>query len=542
MTGRLVQARLTEGVARRGRGFALAALCTLLFLTFLDNTVVAVVLGDVQSSVHAGVQSLQWIVGAYALVFASVMLAAGAIGDEFGHRKVMLSGAGVFCAGSVLCALAPSSGVLIAGRAVMGLGAAGSEPGTLAMLRHLYPASRARARATGVWAAVTGLALALGPVIGGILVGIGTWRWIFWFNLIFGIAALAVGAYLLPETSQPLAPRVDALGFFLGGGALATLVFAIINGENGGYLSGKELSIFACSAVLGSAFIWWQQRAAHPLLDLRYLRVPAFAVSNLVAFTAYFGTFAIFFFTALYLRVVVGDSGYELAARFLPMMVTMIAASVLAGRWTARAGSRPPIVVGCLLFAAGLVVTDRFLNPHPAYLPLAIGLTVAGIGIGTTIVPITFAALNAVPADRAGMASSATNTSREIGAVAGTAVLGSIVNAQLTGHLTTQLRQLGVPANFQSIVISAVEHGGVPSSGQGAGAAGAAGASNQTLVDQVINATYRAFYAGLHISLILSAVAIMLVGALAAFVLRGDRGVVEMEGGGLAPEHGTGAA
>src|ERR1035441_6239692 len=177
--------------ARHGRrppapGGAVAVL----FLTFLDNTIVSVALGSVQGELHAGVTALQWVVSAYALTFAGAMLAFGMVSDEFGRKKVMLAGAGIFCAGSVLSALAPNIGLLIAGRAVMGLGAAASEPGTLSMLRHLYTDERRRTRALGVWAAVSGLALALGPVIGGALVGVWNWRAIFWFNLFFGLAAL----------------------------------------------------------------------------------------------------------------------------------------------------------------------------------------------------------------------------------------------------------------------------------------------------------------------------------------------------------------
>jgi len=497
---------------RRGSAFALAALCTLLFLTFLDNTVVSVALGDVQSSLGAGVQSLQWVVNGYALVFASVMLAAGAIGDEFGHRKVMLAGAGVFCAGSIVCAVAPNSNVLIGGRALMGLGAAGSEPGTLAMLRYVYPERRERARATGVWAAVCGLALALGPVIGGTLVGLGGWRWIFWFNLILGVAALAVGAAMLPETHNPQAHRVDTAGALLGATALALFVFAVINGETAGFSSAEVLALFAAAVVTAAAFGWWQQRAAHPLLDLSYVRDRSFATSNVVAFAAYFGTFAIFFFSALYLRVVVGFSGYRIALQFLPMMIVMIVASVFAGRWTARVGARVPVVVGCLLFGFGLLLSDRFLGVHPAYVPLAVSLAVAGAGVGVTIVPTTFAATSAVHAERVGMASSAVNTSREIGAVLGTAVLGAIVNAQLTGHLSDQLRRLGVPANFQSIVIGAVEHGGLPNGAQTSSAVSQYG----SIVNKVIDAAYGAFYSGLHVCLLVSAIVVLCAAAIAA--------------------------
>src|SRR5689334_23067915 len=222
-------------VPRGGQALALGTLCTLLFLTFLDNTVVSVALGDIQTSLKANVADLQWVVGAYALTFASIMLACGMIGDELGRKKVMLAGAAVFCAGSVLCALAPNVQTLIAGRAVMGLGAAASEPGTLSMLRQLYPDDRARSRAIGIWVATSGFALAAGPVIGGILTGLWSWRGIFWFNLAFGLAALIVAMRILPESADPTAARVDTAGTLLGAGGLAALVSAIIEAETEGF-------------------------------------------------------------------------------------------------------------------------------------------------------------------------------------------------------------------------------------------------------------------------------------------------------------------
>src|SRR5229473_6678411 len=321
-------------LAPRRRPLALACLCTVLFLTFLDNTVVSVALASIQSDLHGGVSELQWVVGAYALTFASLMLACGMMGDKFGRKKIMLAGAGVYCVGAALAALAPSIGILIAARSVMGVGAAASEPGTLSMIRHLYPDERSRNRALGVWAAVSGFSLALGPVLGGALVGAWSWRGIFWFDVTFGLAALAVAAMVLPESADPKAGRVDIPGTVLGAAALAALVFAVINGETAGFAAAGVIALYCVSAVAVAAFVIWERRAPHPLLDLHFLRVARFATPNVIAACCYFATFAIFFFTALYLGEVAGYSGYRIAAVFLPMTVVMIAASLEAGRLT----------------------------------------------------------------------------------------------------------------------------------------------------------------------------------------------------------------
>jgi EmrB/QacA subfamily drug resistance transporter len=507
-------------VSGRGRPLALAVLCTILFLTFLDNTVVSVALGSVQTDLHAGVSALQWVVSAYALTFAAAMLAFGMVADEFGRKRVMLIGVGIFCAGSVLAALAPNTGVLIAARAVMGLGAAASEPGTLSMLRHVYDDERARTRALGVWTAVSALALAAGPVIGGALVGAWNWRGIFWFNLAFGLAALIAGAVLLPESADPDAHRVDIGGVVLGAGALAALTFAIINAETVGFAAPAVIVLLCVAAAAGAAFIWRERRAPHPLLDLRYLRVPAFLTANLVAFAAFFATFAVFFFTALYLQEVAGFTGYRIALTFLPMTALMIAASLLAGRWTSAAGPRWSIFAGCVLFGAGLLLTTASLSPSPAYAPLAGALALTGIGIGTTLVPVTSAALSAVPARRSGMAASAANTSREIGAVTGVAILGALVDSQLQSSLTGRLKHLGIPPTFQSIVIHAIDTGAVPSSGNASGAGGAEGAGHASLVQQVIDAAYSAFYTGLRDALVLSAILVLAAGLVTLVLLR----------------------
>jgi EmrB/QacA subfamily drug resistance transporter len=512
-------------LAGRGRGTAIAlgVLCTILFLTFLDNTVVSVALGSVQTELGAGVSALQWVVSAYALTFAGAMLAFGMIGDQFGRKRVMLAGVVIFCAGSVLAAFARDTGVLITGRAVMGLGAAASEPGTLSMLRHLYDDERSRARALGVWTAVSGLALAAGPVIGGALVGLWNWRGIFWFNVAFGLAALVAGWLVLPESADPDPRRVDVTGAILGAAALTALTFGIIDAESDGFTAAGVLLLLCVAALAAAAFFWRESRAVHPLLDLRFLRVPRFGTAIVVAFCAYFATFAVFFFTALYLQEVVGYDGYKIALVFLPMAVLMIAASLAAGRWTAAAGPGWSILAGCVLFGGGLLATAFTLSADPPVLPLAAALALTGVGIGATVVPITSDALSAVPAARSGMAASATNTSREIGAVTGVAILGALVNSRLRSSLTGRLRHLGIPANFQSIVIHAIETGGVPSSGHSQGAGGAAGAGHGSLVQEVIQAAYTAFYTGLRAALILSAILVLVSGA-GSFVLLRRRG------------------
>jgi len=496
------------------RPLALASLCTLLFLTFLDNTVVSVALASIQQDLHGGVAALQWVVGGYALTFASLMLAFGMLGDKFGRKKVMLAGAGVFCLGAGVGAVATSIGMLIAARAVMGLGAAASEPGTLSMIRQLYPDERGRNRALGVWAAVSGLALAVGPVLGGALVGVWSWRGIFWFNVAFGLAALVVAALVLPESADPGAGRVDVLGTVLSGGALTALIFAIIDGESAGYAAPGVLALFAVFLVAGAAFVLWERRATFPLLDLRYLRVPRFTTPNVVAYCTYFATFAIFFFTALYLGVIAGYSAYQIAGLFVPMTVMMIIAALLAGRWVTVVGARWLLVVGCLLFAGGLLLTNMVINPAPAYLPLTAALGLAGIGIGTCVVPVTSSVLGTVPAARSGMAASATNTSREFGAVTGIAILGAVVNAELRSGLASRMTHLGASAALQQYVLQVIETGSV-SLGHGT-------PTGNDPLDQIVRAGYAAFTSALHDALYLSA-ALLAAAALLSAVTLGQR-------------------
>ena len=506
-----------------GRSAALATLCLVLFLTFLDITIVSVALAGIQTDLHAGVSALQWVVGAYALTFAASMLTFGTIGDQFGRKKVMLAGICVFIAGALMAAIAglamagsAALAVVIAGRAVMGVGAAASEPGTLSMLRHIYPEYTSRNWALGVWSAVSGSALALGPVVGGALVYAWGWPSIFWFNVLFGLIALVATVVVIPENSDPTFQRIDLLGAAFGAVTLAALIFAVIHAESAGFGSAVVIALFCVSAVFAVLFVWQENRAERPLLDLQFMRIPRFATPNIVAFCAYFATFAIFFFTALYLEEVTGYNGGQIAEVFLPMTVLMILSSLLAGRWTTVLDIRWSIVGGCAAFAAGLLWTNAVISPSPPYLPLAAALALTGIGIGACVVPITSSVLAVVPPERSGMAASTTNTSREVGAVMGVAVLGAIVIGKLQSSLVASLTRLGLPKSIQPIVINGVLTGSEPSAG---GSSSQAPAGQGKLVREVIHATYSAFQSGLHDALYVSAGLVAAAGVLTAITI-----------------------
>ncbi|MGH9046454.1 MAG: MFS transporter, partial [Acidimicrobiales bacterium] len=409
------------GLGSPAQAVALATLCVVLFLTVLDNTIVSVGLANVQSNLHAGVTSLQWVVNGYALTFAAFMLAAGTMGDLLGRKKMMLVGVSVFCAGSALAALSPNVDWLIAGRVVMGLGAAASEPGTLSIIRHVYPDRKTRADALGVWAAVSGLALALGPVIGGALVGVSSWRDIFWFNLFVGAIAFAMALAFVPETADPEGRRIDVPGIVLGAMALASGSFAVIQGEQSGYGTWWIIVLFVLAGLTAVVFVTVERRSKSPMLDIKLFARPPMAGSNFTAFAAYFGIFSIFFFTALYMQVVADASAYQTAIDFLPMAAGLILSSIVTGPWVARIGPRIPMTVGCLLAAGGVFATGAVLSPTVGFSTLGWVLPIAGVGFGMALVPITSTPLAVVPPERSGMAASATNTSRELGAVFGVA-------------------------------------------------------------------------------------------------------------------------
>ncbi len=447
------------------RAGALGAVLGVLFLTFLDTTIVSVTLGDMETDISAGVIPLQWVINAYSLTFASLMLVGGSLGDRFGRRRLMLGGIAVFCAGSLVCALASGVTAIIVGRAIMGAGAAAAEPGTLSVIRQLYPDRGERARALGAWSAVSGLALALGPVIGGLLVGAGDWQTVFWFNLALGVVLLGAVWLAVPESRDPAPGRLDIAGFLLATVGIGSIIYAAIAGEYQGFGDPQIVALFVIGTLCLIAFWPVESSVESPLLDPEYVRAPIVRVALFAAFAVYFGAFAIFFLTALYLDVGLQYSGWKLAGMFAPMATAIVLGGLATGPWVARRGSRLPMAVGCATAAVGMLLARVVISDGAqlSFWLLALALTLTGAGFGVTVVPLTSAVLSHIPARHSGVAASATNTARQLGAVVGVAALGAIVNVHLKAGVTAYLldRPFGVDlSNFKDPVIKILETGG----------------------------------------------------------------------------------
>jgi EmrB/QacA subfamily drug resistance transporter len=499
-------------------------LCLVLFVTFLDNTIVAVALSDIQLQLHAGIQALQWIVSGYALPFAGLMLTFGTIGDRLGRRATMLAGLAVFTAGSVLGSVAVSSGMLIGARVIMGVGAAASEPGTLSMIRQLYPGGAERARALGIWSAISGLALAAGPVIGGLLVGLWGWRLVFIFNVAVGLIALIGVARILPESRTPSRFRLDEGGFLLAALAVTAGVFATILGETDGFGTWWIIALYGLAALAAGLFVGNELRAAEPALDLHFFGNGAFTAGMTFAFTGFFAVFAVFFFLPLFVELLAQRSSVDVAADFAPMAVCMIVASLLSGRWVARAGPGIPMAVGGVVAAAGLFFTDAFLSVSSGIELFGWSLSLVGGGLGVVMVGATASVLSAVPADRSGMAASAVNTSRELGAVVGVTVLGAIINAQLTTNLLHKLSSVkGLPASIRDQVIAAVTTGQVNTGQSSLPKTGPIA----KIIDQVLGAAESSFTSGLTMVLTLSASLVLLSSLIALVTARRTPGSLQ---------------
>ncbi|MCU4187161.1 DHA2 family efflux MFS transporter permease subunit [Acidiferrimicrobium sp. IK] len=393
------------------------------FMVSLDNLVVTMALPSIRSHLHASLASLEWTINAYTLSFAVLILTGAALGDRFGRRRVLTLGLAVFTLASAGAAMAPDVTVLVIARAVQGAGAAAVLPLTFTILASAVPAER-RGAALGVLGGVSGLAVAVGPLVGGAVVQGASWQWIFWINVPIGLAALPFAATRLSETRARA--HLDPLGLILASAGLFGIVFGLVKASDDGWTSPAVLAPLAAGVVAMIGFIFWQARAAHPMLPLRFFRNRAFAASNAASLLFSFGMFGSIFLLAQFLQTALGYSPLEAGLRTLPWTAMPLLVAPVAGPLSDRIGGRPFMVGGLALQAAGLAWVAALIGTHTTYLALVAPFVLCGLGMALFFIPVANVVLGAVPAADQGAASGANNAIRELGGVLGIAVLATV--------------------------------------------------------------------------------------------------------------------
>ncbi|HET9310310.1 MAG TPA: MFS transporter [Actinomycetota bacterium] len=448
-----------EGSDAREKVIVLLTMCFALAMVMIDNTVVNVALPTLNRELGASISDLQWIVDGYVLAFASLLLTGGIIGDRYGRKRTFLTGLAVFTASSLACALAADSAQLIAARAVQGVGAALLMPGTLSILTVTFPPQE-RAKAIGLWAGVSGLALALGPTLGGYMVEHLGWESVFFVNVPIGIVAMAVAIRTVRESRSDEERRLDIGGLLLGTGSLFGFTYALIEANQLGWTDPLIVGGLTIGALLGIGFLAWEHRTTHPMLPLAFFRIPAFTAGNVVAFSVSLGMFATFFFLSLFMQnpFLRGYTAFETGLRFLPMTLMIVVTAPNAGRYASKHGSRAPMTYGLILAGGGLIALSR-LTPDTPYWVMAVLFVIMGHGMASTMAPMTAAVMNAVGPQRAGLGSATTNSSREVGGVFGIALLGTILFTRLESVLGPSLSGLGLTPGQRTAITSAAGHG-----------------------------------------------------------------------------------
>jgi EmrB/QacA subfamily drug resistance transporter len=414
--------------------WTLAAVSIGLFMIMLDNTVVNVALPSMQRGLHLTLSELEWIVAGYALTFAAFMLTGGKLADLLGRRLIFMAGLVVFTGASLACGLAPNGGFLIGARVVQGLGGALMNPATLSIVTATFP-PRERGTAIGIWAGVSAMALAIGPLVGGLLTEHVNWNWIFFINVPIGVAGLLAIPLLIDETKDTShEQRPDVPGLVASAVGLFALTYAFIEANSYGWTSGRIVGAFAIAAVAGAAFLVLEMRQRLPMLDLSLFRNRTFSGANTAMMFVGLAMFGTFFYVSLYMQQVLRYSPVEAGASFLPMTLLIIAIAPQAGRLADRFGSRW-LVGGGMTLLAIMLVYYSWLGQHESFWSLLPGLLIGGTGMAITMTPTTAAAMSSVPVDKAGVGSAVLNSMRQVGGSLGIAVMGAIVASTQSSSL-----------------------------------------------------------------------------------------------------------
>jgi EmrB/QacA subfamily drug resistance transporter len=493
-------------IAHRRRWLTLTVLCISLMVIGLDNTILNVALPTLSHTKAAGGlgasgSALQWIVDSYTLVFAGLLLTMGSLGDRFGRYKLLTFGLVVFGTGSVLSAFAPSAGVLIFTRSMMGIGGACIMPGTLSILSNVFRNSGERAVAIGIWAGVSALGVGIGPVAGGALLTHFWWGSVFLVNVPIVITALTLGYFLVPDSWDKTTPRLDPGGAALSIVSLGVLLWAIIEAPSHGWTAPEILIAFIVGGLLLAGFFLWELKSSSPMLDLRFFQNPRFSAASAAIMLVFLALFGTIFVLTQYLQSVLGYSTLKAGAVLIPQSLSLMFFAFLSPRFVRRAGNKIVVASGLFLVAASLV----------GFLTLDVGSTLGhvilvtvlmGVGMGNVMSPATESIMGALPREKAGVGSAMNDTTRQVGGAIGVAVLGSIVSSQYGPNLASRLNGK-VPAPLIA--------GARDSVGRAIDVVSRPGGAPYK--EQIISAAHQSFIGGMHLASLVAAIIVLIAAA-----------------------------
>jgi EmrB/QacA subfamily drug resistance transporter len=446
-----------ESTQRGNKWWTLVAVCLGTFMLLLDITIVNVALPDIQTALHSSFSDLQWVVDAYALTLAAFLLTAGSLADMYGRRLLYLVGLAVFTAASALCGFAESTLMLQLSRALQGVGGAIMFAVSLALLADAFR-GKDRGVAFGVWGTITGLAVAIGPLLGGALTSGLSWRWIFFVNVPLGIVAVVISMLRVSESRAPQASGPDWPGFVIFTVALSSLVYGLIESNQKSFSSGLVLGCLAAAAVLLAVFVFVERRRAHPMFDLSLFRLPTFSGGSVAAFGLSASIFSMLLYLVLYLQDILGYSPLATGVRLMFLSGAILVTATVAGRLSSRVPVRLLIGPGLIMVGIGLLIM-RGLNAGSTWTHLIPGMIVGGLGIGLVNPPLASTAVGVVPPQRAGMASGINSTFRQVGIATGIALLGTLFSSQVKSAVETRVTAVPALSHQGPKIAAAVQSG-----------------------------------------------------------------------------------
>ncbi|WP_442480979.1 MFS transporter [Streptomyces kroppenstedtii] len=503
----------TESVPQGRRAATLVMACVGVFVAYLPVTTVSVSLPAIQRAMHASTAQLAWVSDAFVLPMAALILTAGVVGDVHGRKKVFQAGLAFCAAGAAVALSAQSVEVLWIGQALAGTGAAALLPTTLALISHAVPDHRERGKFIGLWATSLLSALALGPIIAGLVLEHVSWRWIYLPAVPASVVAMVCAARLLTDSRAAGSRRLDWPGQLTAALAITALVYGVIEGGAESFTDAKVLLALFTAVAAGVAFVLVERRSDSPMLDLKLFRSAAFSATTLVAMISFLGLIGFFFALSLYFGMVQQLSTLEAGTRLVTVSLMAILVGAPVGRLMHRVSARL-LITGGLLVSAGALLSLTTIDADTSYVSLVWRLALLGLGMGLVITPMTATAVASVPHHLAGMAAAGNNAFRQVGGALGPAVLGALLTSKATGSLSGHLAEAGLTGPQRRSVLAAVDEGGL-----GAVARLDLGPAQ----GRALGALSEAFLDGLHLCLIVSALLTLLAAAVAAVLLRGPR-------------------